>query len=247
MSKIIFSDMDGTLTNNELLSPSFFEVLNFAKDRGHPFVIVTGRSMSWGHFLLTHFEIDYVISEGGGVIAYKKNGYIEEKVLVPEELTLKLSETMKSLEQVHSDIPHSKDSYGRLTDRAIEYHLMNEEQDKKATDFLKIKGAHFSRSSVHINYWYGEVSKYKAVCDFQEMFFPKVNLDECVYFGDSTNDESMFQYFKNSVGVSNISKVLDKLTYKPSVILEGQDNEGVFGVLNYLKSSDFNTDIISSS
>ena len=239
MSKLIFSDMDGTLTNNEMLSPLFFDILNLIKKNNYELVIVTGRSLSWGHFLVTHFPINFVIVEGGGVLVYKKNNKIEEYLFVSDDQPLRLAELEKKLSQEHSDIPLSKDSFGRKTDRAIEYHEMNDEQDKRVVKFLQENNALFSRSSVHINYWFDEISKYKATIKFLEVFFPHENIEKSIYFGDSTNDESMFQYFPFSVGVSNISKVIDKLIYRPTMVLEGQNNEGVKGVYNYLKNNFF--------
>ncbi|MFA5583962.1 MAG: hypothetical protein WDA09_07080, partial [Bacteriovoracaceae bacterium] len=58
----------------------------------------------------------------------------------------------------------------------------------------------------------------------------------CFFFGDAPNDESMFELFHNSVGVSNINHCLDRLTHKPRIILEGDENIGAKGVLNFICS-----------
>ena len=55
-----------------------------------------------------------------------------------------------------------------------------------------------------------------------------------MYFGDSLNDESMFEKFTHTVGVSNIDRVLNKLKYKPKTILKGEENIGPDGVINFL-------------
>jgi phosphoserine phosphatase len=67
-------------------------------------------------------------------------------------------------------------------------------------------------------------------------YLAKKNVEEndCLFFGDSLNDQAMFKSFKNSVGVSNISKVIDQLKYRPATILLGEENIGPFGVFNYL-------------
>ena len=61
--------------------------------------------------------------------------------------------------------------------------------------------------------------------------------DDGVFFGDSLNDQTMFKSFKNSVGVANISAVIDRLEFKPTTILTGDENVGPWGVLNYLKKT----------
>jgi hypothetical protein len=38
------------------------------------------------------------------------------------------------------------------------------------------------------------------------------------------------------VGVSNIKHCLHRLTHKPRIILEGDENAGPLGVLNYVKN-----------
>ncbi len=52
--KLVLSDFDGTLTEHTELTPKFFEILELLKASNIPLLIVTGRSLSWAHFLLTH-------------------------------------------------------------------------------------------------------------------------------------------------------------------------------------------------
>ena len=44
--------------------------------------------------------------------------------------------------------------------------------------------------------------------------------EQVLFIGDSLNDETMFEFFPNSVGVANISSQLDQLTFKPKWITE---------------------------
>jgi len=59
--------------------------------------------------------------------------------------------------------------------------------------------------------------------------------DEGIFFGDAPNDESMFQNFKNSIGVSNIQESLERIKHRPHTILLGEENRSAFGVYNTLK------------
>ena len=81
-TQIIFSDFDGTLTDGDLLGPVFFDVLNECNRLGLPLVIVSGRALSWGHFLLTHLPLSFAIMEGGGVVIEKKNKDLIKKLFV---------------------------------------------------------------------------------------------------------------------------------------------------------------------
>lgn len=233
--KIVFSDFDGTLTHHEKLGPVFFDILNLLNSHQIPLVIVTGRSLSWGHFLLTHFPLQDVIVEGGGARVYKKGKLIEEELYVDESEVKRLSDFCDVLK---IDSPHLKlsaDSFGRKTDRAIElWDLQDGVFFHHIEELLTEKGINFSTSNVHLNFWCGEISKYIAVTNYLQKV--GISADESIFFGDSLNDQSMFKSFKNSVGVANISNVINQLTYKPSTILEGSENIGPNGVFNYLKN-----------
>lgn len=234
--KLIFSDFDGTLTHHTRMSPVLFDILKLAEKNNIKFIIVSGRSLSWGHFFLTHFDnIHAAIMEGGGVIVTRHNqGYMEEEYLVTQHelyhLDTKAEEVQKLL-----NIKLSVDSLGRSCDRAIELNQYSDEVKNKIFDFFNKNQINYSCSNVHINFWAGEISKYKAVEHYMKKYFSNIDLKDCIYFGDAPNDESMFKFFKNSVGVSNIKTFLDKITYKPKVILEGTENAGPDGVYNYLK------------
>jgi HAD superfamily hydrolase (TIGR01484 family) len=230
--KIVFSDFDGTLTFKEGLSPVFFEIINLLESKKIPLVIVTGRSLSWGHFLLTHFPfLQDVIVEGGGAIVSRSGKFITEECLVSESNVLKLADFVKDFAEEFPNIKLSVDSFGRKTDRAIELHdLQDGVLFDHIEDFLKSHHINFSTSNVHLNFWCGEVSKYMSVDHFLKKHKSKES--DCVFFGDSLNDQAMFKSFHNSVGVSNIV-----LEFKPTTILKGDENIGPFGVLNYLQNN----------
>ena len=234
--KIVFSDFDGTLTFKEGLSPIFFEILNTLESKKIPLVIVTGRSLSWGHFLLTHFPyLTDVIVEGGGAIVTRSGKFITEECLVSEADVKKLADFSSEFTRAFPNIKLSVDSFGRKTDRAVELHdLQDGVLFHHIEDFLRDHKINFSTSNVHLNFWCGEVSKYLAVEHFLKKH--KAREEECIFFGDSLNDQAMFKSFPNSVGVSNIKVVMDRLIHKPTTILVGDENIGPFGVLNHLKN-----------
>ncbi len=233
--KIVLSDFDGTLTFKEELGAIFFEILDLLKGKQIPLVIVTGRSLSWGHFLLTHFPfLTDVIVEGGGIIVKRNGKIITEELVVEESEVQRLSDFCQLLKREIPELALSVDSFGRKSDRAIElYDLQNEALKSKVIALLNEHHINYSTSNVHLNFWCGEISKFKAVTKF--LAAKKVNAENCVFFGDSLNDESMFKSFTHTVGVSNISSILNKLTHKPKVVLAGGENMGPYGVLNFLK------------
>lgn len=234
--KIVFSDFDGTLTYNESLRPVFFELLNFLESKKTPLVIVTGRSLSWGHFLLTHFPhlLDVIVEGGGTMVSRGADHRITEDCLISNTDVERLAHFCLDLKKQFPHLSLSADSFGRKTDRAIElYDLTDPGLFSSVKEFMRAHKINFSTSNVHLNFWCGEINKYTAVTHYLK----KHNVDEagCIFFGDSLNDQAMFKSFHHSVGVSNIASILDRLEHKPKVILSGVENIGPFGVLNYLQ------------
>jgi HAD superfamily hydrolase (TIGR01484 family) len=235
--EIIFSDFDGTLTDHTEFSCVFVDIINLCHEKEVPFVIVTGRSLSWAHFFLTHFsKLTYVISEGGGCLSVRgSDGNICDEYLIDDEKIRWLEKFSAELTKRFSDVRLSVDSIGRVTDRAMELgEIEDEEVRNKITKLMDKEGINYSTSNVHLNFWAGDVSKYNAVKYFVSKYFPECSVEQTMFFGDSLNDQSMFQHIEHSVGVSNIDEVLDQLRYRPTTILEGEKNRGAYGVYSYL-------------
>ncbi len=99
----------------------------------------------------------------------------------------------------------------------------------KIVDVFEQEGATAKISSIHVNGWFGEYNKLSMTrIMFEEVF--KTDLDlikkNIVFVGDSPNDEPMFEYFPNSVGVANVLAFQDTLKSKPAWITK---KEGGFG------------------
>ncbi|EQC47955.1 HAD family hydrolase [Bacteriovorax sp. DB6_IX] len=235
--KIIFSDFDGTLTDHTEFSPKFLEIIQLSTQEKIPFVIVTGRSLSWAHFFLTHFSsLTHVISEGGGVISYRDSeGMIQDEFQVSQDQLDWLEKFAQDLKQRYS-IRLSADSLGRVSDRAIELSdLSDPALMDKITKRMEKEGINYSTSNVHLNFWCGDISKYEAVKAFLKIHYPQISVEESVFFGDSLNDQSMFKHIEHSVGVANIEEVINRMEHKPKIILHGDENKGPNGVLSYLQ------------
>lgn len=194
--------------------------------------------MSWGHFFLTHFPLQAVVMEGGGVIQWKdEDRYIHDEYLVSEAEMTKLEEVFEVLQTRLPKYAVSADSLGRRTDRALEFKKLTDEEIAQAANIFESQSdVHYSRSNVHINFWVGDISKMKGINSFLAKYRPEVKLSECLYFGDAPNDEPVFAGMENTIGVSNVAAYLNKMKAHPGTILQGKENSYINGVLNYLKS-----------
>ncbi len=240
MVKAVFSDFDGTLTSKGQLTPLFFKALSYLQERNIPLIITTGRGLAWAHFLLTYIPfLKIIIAEGGGIIAKRDDttGTISNHYMTSNTDISRLNAFCLQLQKEHPKIPLSVDSFSRVTDRAVEIDdYLKYPQKDTFDELLKKEHIHSSRSNVHLNFWCGNISKYKASVYVLNKYLCLDN-QEVIFFGDSLNDETMFQYFKNSVGVSNISTIQHQLRYPPKIILQGSENKEINGVLNYFQKN----------
>src|SRR5690606_33351275 len=131
-------------------------------------------------------------------------GEIVVEPLVSHEELEKLRNFTEQLKHHFPHVPLSADSFGRLSDRAIEFHLMDEAWIDQVMEFMDREKINYSKSNVHINFWCGNISKYLGVVHFLKKYRPHLKQENTWFFGDAPNDESMFELFHNSVGVSNI-------------------------------------------
>lgn len=240
LPKIVFSDFDGTLTDHTEFSEKFLHIIHFLQQTKIPFVIVTGRSLSWAHFLMTHFSsLDVIIAEGGGVILERDAECVmKHRSLVSDTDLARLVAVTEQLKIKYPQALLSADSLGRLTDRAIELPSLASDPalQKAVCQLFDEHGINYSTSNVHLNFWSGNISKFDAMMLLMDEQFPGISPDDTVFFGDSLNDQSVFQSLKHTVGVANVSQVLEQMTYKPAIVLEGEHNAGPAGVLAYLHS-----------
>jgi hydroxymethylpyrimidine pyrophosphatase-like HAD family hydrolase len=90
-------------------------------------------------------------------------------------------------------------------------------------------GATCKVSSIHVNGWFGEFNKLEGcrglVRDLWGEDLEK-DKDKYLYFGDSANDEPMFEFFTKSIGVANVATFLPRLKSPPKLITKGNGGYG---------------------
>lgn len=221
-----------------MVSSKLISLINLIHQHNRELIITTGRGHSWGLFLLTHFPLNKIIVENGGVIIKKEFRKDGRKIFKTYELQTKkqkeLQKTnLKKLLKKFPGIKLSDDSVFRSCDLSID--LIENKKYIHSDFFAELKKLKFSHSTsnVHVNFQIGSFNKFKAIKKFcqQERF----DIGKAIFFGDSLNDEPVFRHLKQTVGVSNIDERLSSFKYPPKVILKGKKNREIYGVYNYLK------------
>ena len=238
--KIVFTDVDDTLTCDGRLPNETYGALYQLQKGGFEVVPVTGASAGWCDCIIKTWPVNHIIGENGALTMERdERGVVSTQFAKSDEdVKLDFAELMnlgESLSQRMPQIRFTQDQPYRVTDIAFDIGqtvTVEETIAEEAKLWLLDKGAKAKRSSIHINAWIGEHSKasgalrWLAQRDFSEQ--------DCLFIGDSPNDESMFQQFQLSVGVANIQRFLPEMKYRPRYITNGVGGFGFVELANAL-------------
>lgn len=232
--KYVFTDIDDTLTDHGQLGPEAYGALWDLKRRGLHIIPITGRPAGWCEMIARLWPVDGVIGENGGFYFRYTNKEMKRKFFFDEEAQKQNRSKLDNLaKKILKEIPGSavaSDQFSRLMDLAIDFcedvKPLGHDQVKKIVKIFENAGAQAKVSSIHVNGWFGNYDKLSMCRTFVKEEFnedlDKIN-SQCVFVGDSPNDEPMFGFFNNSFAVANIKKFISDLKQKPKFVatLEG--------------------------
>jgi len=233
----VFADLDDTLTDQSKILSETYESLWRLHNAGKRLVIVSGRPAGWAECLMRLWPIDAMIFENGAGIVTRDGNKLKVNNLAKDinldEQKAKLQDIFNRLKQSHPSLKLASDQPYRLFDYAIDYNeqspfLPENEVNSLLSELSKEQGITVKLSSIHINYWCGDHTKVTACEYLLKEMGSRWNLEKAniVFCGDSPNDEPLFQYFDQSVGVANIKKFLPKMKAKPRYVTEESGGRG---------------------
>ncbi len=240
----VFSDFDDTMTEGSLLHHTTLKAVERLKAANYFVTVVSGRPAGWADAFIRIFPIDAMVFENGAGVLWKKNGKIVTEILAESK---DLAAQKKRLEEIFQTlkkkIPHLKlatDQPYRLFDYAIDFieeapHLSQEELKIVLETLSTYPDITHKLSSIHVNYWCGKQTKTTA-CEWILKHFKSEGLskENVIYCGDSPNDEPLFEFFTQTVGVANIQKYLSSLKAKPRFVTTEAGGRGFQQVVDYL-------------
>jgi hypothetical protein len=233
----LFFDIDDTLTTDGKLTASAYSALWRAHDAGLLCMALTGRPAGWCDHFARMWPLSGVIGENGGLYFCMKDGKLFQRYRYDEATR---RENRRRLEAIRDEVLRrfptaavASDQPYREFDLAIDFcedvpPLSLEEVDEIVAIF-RARGATAKVSSIHVNGWFGEYDKLSMCRTFlQERHAIDLDRERARFFfvGDSPNDEPMFQYFPNAVGVANIERFLTRLKNPPAYCTEGRSGAG---------------------
>ncbi len=230
--RILFSDVDDTLTWKGRLPHETFSALVKLQEAGIKVVPVTGASAGWCDCMIRTWPIESIIGENGAYFVDRnESGRLTYHYAVEEtqrqanwQRLLELKQTVISR---FADAHPTADQPFRLTDIAFDIdqdHQVERSHAFEIAKFCEASGMNVKISSIHINVWCGEYNKSSTANEWLAQH--QIDHSEAMFIGDSPNDDSMFSNFTQTVGVANIKPFIGELNSPPGYITQHSGGYG---------------------
>jgi HAD superfamily hydrolase (TIGR01484 family) len=237
--RALLFDLDDTLTTDGKLTAAAYASLEALHAAGRRVVAVTGRPAGWCDHIARMWPVDAVVGENGAFYFFYADGKLHKRFADDERTR---AEKRRQLQGIAANIVRqvqgsalASDQQYRETDLAIDYcedvpALPLEAAERIAT-LMRNAGLTARVSSIHVNGWFGEYDKLSMARRLFQDRFPMEHR-EVAYIGDSPNDEPMFAFFENSVGVANVRRFA--LTSGPKYVTRGSAGAGFAELVAHL-------------
>lgn len=227
-TRVVLTDIDDTLTTDGTLLPIAYQALARLREAGLIVVPVTGRPAGWCDLIARQWPVDAVVGENGAFYfrydtakrsmrrCYAKDA--EQRRRDRERLALVERDVLR---EVRGAAVAADQAY-READLAIDFSEdvspLGPEPVARIVTIFERHGAKAKVSSIHVNGWFGgydklTTSRWLLRDEFQ------IDVDTApalaTFVGDSPNDQPMFEFFPNAVGVANVGRFLEQLRPPP--------------------------------
>ena len=235
----LLTDIDDTITCEGRIPACAFQAMENLDKAGIKVIPITGRPSGWCDHIARMWPVKGVVGENGAfyfVYADHKKKMIRRyfKTALERELDQKKMAVIRAkiLESIKGCVVSADQAY-READLAIDFAedvpLLSQTDIERIVDIFEQNGATAKVSSIHVNGWFGNYDKLSMTrILFKEVFETDLDTikENIIFAGDSPNDEPMFEYFPNAVGVANVLEFKDRLCFKPEWVTKGKGGIG---------------------
>lgn len=244
---IVLTDIDDTLTTEGRLPADAYAALEQLDAAGIQVIPITGRPAGWCDHIARMWPVRAVVGENGAFYyAYDREARRMKTHYWADAQTRAENRAQLNAirDQVLRDVPGTavaSDQDYRVADLAIDFcedvPPLPDTEVRRIVDIFQAAGAQAKVSSIHVNGWFGDYDKLSMT---HTLFERELGLDidhvlsDCMFIGDSPNDEPMFAFFPVSVGVANIQALLHRLTHRPAYVAARHGGGGFVEMANHL-------------
>jgi HAD superfamily hydrolase (TIGR01484 family) len=233
--RAVLLDIDDTLTTEGRLTAAAYAALERLAAAGLRVVPVTGRPAGWCDMIARFWPVDAVVGENGAFwFRYDRQARrMHRRLFVAGDTRPRLDALAREILAAVPGAALAADQPYRLADLAIDF--AEDVGPLPAADIDRIvalfeaAGARAKVSSIHVNGWFGAWDKLATARRLLEEDFGidvEAQRDTLVFVGDSPNDEPMFAFFPNAVGVANLRRFASRMSALPRWITQREAGDG---------------------
>ncbi len=235
----VLTDIDDTLTTHGRLLPASYAALAALRAAGLLVVPVTGRPAGWCDHIARMWPVDAVVGENGAFWFRHdaKAGRLVKRYVVGDAERARRAERLDAIaKRILSEVPGAalaSDQPYREADLAIDFcedvPALPRAAIARIVAIMEAEGLTAKVSSIHVNGWFGGYDKLSTSRLMLREDFG-VGLDReagsYVFAGDSPNDQAMFRFFPNAVGVANVRAMADLMQDLPAWVTPSEGSAG---------------------
>ena len=227
----VLTDIDDTLTTHGRLFAAAYSALERLREAGLLVIPVTGRPAGWCDHIARMWPVDAIVGENGAFWFRHDNkaGKLVKRYVVSQEERLKRGKKLFDIaERILKEVAGcaiSSDQAYREADLAIDFREdvaeLPREKVMRIVEIMQAEGLTAKVSSIHVNGWFGDYDKLSTTrLMLREEFAIDIDREreDFVFAGDSPNDQPMFAFFPNAVGVANVLEMADLMSDFPAWI-----------------------------
>jgi len=235
----VLADIDDTLTTNGRLHAVAYAALEDLRAAGLLVIPVTGRPAGWCDHIARMWPVDAVVGENGAFWFRHdaKAGRLVKRYVIGEAERVRRAQRLGAIAaRVLAEVPGAaiaSDQPYREADLAIDFREDVPGLDRAAVArivaVMESEGLTAKVSSIHVNGWFGGYDKLSTTrLALAEDFGVDVEREKArfVFAGDSPNDQPMFAYFPNAVGVANVREMADLMESLPRYVTPSAGSAG---------------------
>jgi HAD superfamily hydrolase (TIGR01484 family) len=237
--RVVLTDIDDTLTTGGHLHAAAYTALERLRESGLLVIPVTGRPAGWCDHIARMWPVDAVVGENGAFWFRhdaKARKLVKRYVIDEDQRTVRALRMEAVAERILKEVPGcaiASDQAYREADLAIDFREdvapLPREAVAKIVEIMESEGLTAKVSSIHVNGWFGGYDKLSTTrLMLREDFGIDIDRerDTIVFVGDSPNDQPMFAFFPNAVGVANVSEMADMMKDMPAWVTPSAGSHG---------------------
>ena len=235
----VLADIDDTLTTRGRLHAVAYAALERLREAGLLVVPVTGRPAGWCDHIARMWPVDAVVGENGA-FWFRHDaaaGKLVKRYVIGEEERAQRARRLDAIAvRILAEVPGcaiASDQPYREADLAIDFcedvPALPREAIARIVAIMAEEGLTAKVSSIHVNGWFGGYDKLSTTRQMLAEDFgigADAERERIVFVGDSPNDQPMFDFFPNAVGVANVRAMADLMQALPRYVTPSPGSAG---------------------